>query len=111
MYFGCEFTEVDQYFDARYVSALEVAWQLFAMDMHEEHPYVVRLALHLPRMQGVVFNQEEEDVEVLRRARYETTTLTWIFARCARDTKCLTIHIFGVFLVLCVEKNYKRMDP
>ncbi len=36
MQFGCEPNEVEQYLDAQYVSALEVAWYLFTMEMHEE---------------------------------------------------------------------------
>jgi hypothetical protein len=36
MQFGHEPNEVEQYLDARYVNALEVAWHLFTMEMHEE---------------------------------------------------------------------------
>jgi hypothetical protein len=36
MQFGCQPNEVEQYLDAWYVNVLEVAWHLFAMEMHEE---------------------------------------------------------------------------
>jgi len=65
MLFGLEPNEVDQYLDALYVSALEAAWLLFAMDIHKKCPNVIRLALHLPGMHRVVFNQEDDTVEVL----------------------------------------------
>ncbi len=76
MQFGREPNEVEQYLDARYVSALEAAWCLFAMDMHEEQPNVVRLVLYFLRMRRVVFNPNDDAVNVLQRTKHESTTLT-----------------------------------
>jgi hypothetical protein len=36
------------YLDGRYVSANEACHQLFAFDLHDIHPNVYRLAVHLP---------------------------------------------------------------
>jgi len=65
--FGHEPNEVEQYLDVKYVSALEVAWRLFAMDMHEKQPNVVCLVLHLPIMYIVVFTPNDDAVNVLQR--------------------------------------------
>jgi hypothetical protein len=40
--------EVQNYRDGRYVSANKACHQLFAFDLHDMHPNVYRLAVHLP---------------------------------------------------------------
>jgi hypothetical protein len=40
------------------VSALEAAWRLLSFSLHREQPNVVRLAVHLPDQQMVVFNPD-----------------------------------------------------
>jgi hypothetical protein len=50
--------EIREYQDCRYVSASEAAWRLLAFDMHREQPNVMRLAVHLPDQQTVVFNPD-----------------------------------------------------
>jgi hypothetical protein len=65
--FGHEPNEVEQYLDVKYVSAVEAAWCLFAMDMHEKQPNVVCLVLHLPIMYIVVFTPNDDAVNVLQR--------------------------------------------
>ncbi len=66
--FGYEPNEVEQYLDVRYVNALEAAWCLFAMDMLEKQPNVVCLVLHLLWMHKVVFNPDDDAVNVFQRA-------------------------------------------
>ncbi|CAG8821027.1 9728_t:CDS:2, partial [Cetraspora pellucida] len=48
--------------------ALEAAWRLFGMHLHEEVPNVVRLALHLPGMHQVVYDPNDEAAIILSRA-------------------------------------------
>jgi len=40
--------EVQNYLDGRYVSASKACHRLFAFDLHDMHPNVFRLAVHLP---------------------------------------------------------------
>jgi hypothetical protein len=40
--------EVQNYLDGRYVSANEACHRLFAFDLHDMHPNVYHLAVHLP---------------------------------------------------------------
>jgi len=82
MQFGCEPNEVEQYLDAQYVSALEMAWHLFAMEMHEEQPNVVRLALHLSKMHRMVLNANDDAMSILQKTKCESTTLTTYFVIC-----------------------------
>jgi len=43
--------EVQNYLDGRYVNANETCHQLFALDLHDMHPNVYRLAIHMPNEQ------------------------------------------------------------
>ena len=83
MQIGNEADEIKQHADARYIGAPEAAWRLFGMNMHEERPNVVRLALHLPGMHQVIFNPEDDAAQILARADRSETTLTAFFQTCA----------------------------
>jgi hypothetical protein len=59
----------------RYVSAPEAAWRLFAFRMHEQSHSIIRLQVHLPNDQSVVF--QPEDVRgAVQLADSRLTTLT-----------------------------------
>ena len=47
--------EVSYYLEARYISACEACYRIFAYDLHANLPYVVRLALHLENQQSAFF--------------------------------------------------------
>jgi len=47
--------EVQNYLNGRYVSANEACHWLFAFDLHDMHPNVYRLAVHLPNEQTTYF--------------------------------------------------------
>jgi hypothetical protein len=47
--------EVQNYLDGRYVSASEACHRLFAFNLHNMHPNVYRLAVHLPNEQTSYF--------------------------------------------------------
>ena len=85
MAFGSDQDEIKQYLDARYISASESSWRLFRYNMHEESPNVVRLAVHLPNEQPVIFNANEQPVMVLNRAGAKDTTLTAFFKKNAEE--------------------------
>lgn len=71
--------EIKLHLDSRYISACEAAWRLFRFKMHEEHPNVVRLQVHLPDEQSVIFDTDDDPQEVLDRAATKDTTLTAYF--------------------------------
>ncbi|KAJ2935002.1 hypothetical protein H1R20_g2134, partial [Candolleomyces eurysporus] len=70
--------EVQQYLDARYVSACEALWRLLHFRMHEEIPNIVRLQVHLPNLQWHTFNpaRQRDLQQVLQDASNRDTTLT-----------------------------------
>jgi hypothetical protein len=47
---------VKQYVDARYVTANEAVWHLFAFNMSQKHPSIERLPVHLEDMQQILLN-------------------------------------------------------
>ncbi|XP_076959264.1 uncharacterized protein LOC143635275 [Bidens hawaiensis] len=52
--------EIKAIYDCRYVSACEVAWRIFALDMHYRLLSVMRLAFHLPGEQQVIYGANED---------------------------------------------------
>ena len=71
--------EIVNYLEARYVSATESCYRLFAFELHANLPHVMRLALHLENQQSVVFSEHSDLENVLSRQKH--TTLTgWFIA-------------------------------
>ncbi len=68
--------EVQNYFDGRYVSASEACHRLFAFDLHNMHPNVYRLAVHLPNEQTTYFPEGTTIGEAMMRNN-STTLTTW----------------------------------
>lgn len=69
--------EIKQYLDARYISAIEGAWRLFEFSMHGEEPNVVRLQVHLPKQQTVVYDPNTPVEDILERTEKDTTLTGW----------------------------------
>ena len=55
-----EVNEIRQFIDARFVSASEACWRLFAFPMQSHFPYMCRLAVHLPSQQTVYFRPDQD---------------------------------------------------
>lgn len=71
--------EVKQYINGRYFSAAEAAWRIFQFPVHDQHPNIVRLPLHLPHEQCIVFNPSKKGKEVVEYAADAETALTAFF--------------------------------
>lgn len=80
--------EVSQYQMGRYVSSNEAIWRIFSFAIHERHPTVVHLAVHLENGQRVYFNPENA---ADRAARPPSTTLTSFFSVCQADAFARTL--------------------
>ncbi|GBP91732.1 hypothetical protein EVAR_92009_1 [Eumeta japonica] len=50
--------EVENYVNGRYISTSEAAWRIFEFPIHERHPTVLQLAVHLENGQRVYFTTE-----------------------------------------------------
>ena len=72
--------EIEQYINARYVSAIEACWRLFNFGLQERSHKVERLPVHLEDQQSIIVNQNEQISTVL--AKSFNTKLTRYFDMC-----------------------------
>ena len=81
MEFGRCQDEIKLYLDSRYVSACEAIWRLLRFNMHQEFPNIVRLQVHLPNQQLVMWNEDAtaELQTVVENQGTRDTTLTGYF--------------------------------
>ncbi|VEN40881.1 unnamed protein product, partial [Callosobruchus maculatus] len=80
--------EITQFQMGRYVSSNEAMWRIFSFAIHERHPTVIHLAVHLENGQRVYFTAEN----VLQRVdRPPSTTLTSFFEMCQNDDFARTL--------------------
>ena len=66
--------EVSNYLEARYVSASEACYRIFAYELHANFPHVMRLALHLENQQSVVFGDHSDIPDILSVEKHSTLT-------------------------------------
>lgn len=73
--------KIKQYFDCRYVLALEACWRINEFNLHGRNPSVERLQYHLQNQHIVVFNDDDSLTSILKRPEIEKTMLTeWFVA-------------------------------
>ncbi|XP_035836020.1 uncharacterized protein LOC110888601 [Helianthus annuus] len=71
--------EIKEYYEARYVSACEASWRIFANDVHYRYPSVMRLPFHLLGQQNVVFNCDDDIEDVLNKPQVNSSIfLEWM---------------------------------
>ena len=76
--------EIKEFLEARYISACEAMWRIFAFPLHVMYPSVTCLALHLPDMQQVQFRPNNDDRDnILNDPHNRRTTLTAFFELCS----------------------------
>jgi hypothetical protein len=61
----------------RYVSAPEAAWRLFGFRMHDQSHSIIRLQVHLPNEQSVVFQEDDVHAALVQAANKLTTLTAW----------------------------------
>jgi len=69
--------EVQEYLDARYLTAPEAVWRLFSYPLHARSHAVERLPVHLPGNQIVTFLQGKEAEALDRSADKPTKLMAW----------------------------------
>ncbi len=67
------YNEIDQFQDARYVSASEAAWRILAFDIVDNYPPVYRLEMHTEGHHAVLFREGEELPAALRGPKTKLT--------------------------------------
>ncbi|XP_065217552.1 uncharacterized protein LOC135843544 [Planococcus citri] len=68
------YDEIESYLDCRYISACEAAWRLFEFKLHDRSHSVIRLQVHLPDEQNVMFKKGNEEIGLQRT---KSTLLAW----------------------------------
>lgn len=88
--------EITRYLTCRYVGPSQAVWSLLEFPTHEEYPTIVRLALHLPNRQNVVFRADISAETLEERAESACTTLMAFFDynRDHEDGRHLLYHEF-----------------
>ena len=72
--------EITRYLDARYVSASEACWRIFNFSLHAESPNIVRLQVHLPNQEQVLFANDANVQEIVQAGPRPTTLTAWFAA-------------------------------
>ncbi|AEE09607.1 putative DNA helicase [Cotesia vestalis bracovirus] len=80
--------EISRYQVGRYVNCNEAIWRIFAFPIHERHPTVTHLAVHLENGQRVYFTASNA---TQRAETPPATTLTSFFAICQSDQFARTL--------------------
>ncbi|XP_074301026.1 uncharacterized protein LOC141632372 [Silene latifolia] len=73
--------EIVQFQSGRWVSLCEVAWRIFGFDLFETHPTVMPLQVHLPNMQTICLQPNENLANVLADDKLSRTPLTEFFRK------------------------------
>jgi hypothetical protein len=71
--------EIQQYIDARYLSAAEGFDSLLLFKKHMKWPLITRLIVHLLQQHNVIFNENEDLAAMVECATHQRTTLTAYF--------------------------------
>ncbi|XP_028053453.1 uncharacterized protein LOC114257844 [Camellia sinensis] len=77
--------EIQQFQDARWVSAQEAMWRIFEFDLNEIYPAVINLQLHLPNNQFVSYWENQDLENIIYSETASKTMLTEFFTFCLND--------------------------
>ncbi|XP_049300534.1 uncharacterized protein LOC125774300 [Anopheles funestus] len=75
--------EIQQYLDARYISASQAMWSIFGFEIQAKTVTVVQLPIHLEHQQSVMYRANDSVDSVLERGHH--TMLTRFFQLAAND--------------------------
>ena len=61
--------EIAEYLHGRCISTSEAVWRAFCFPMHESKPPVMRLQIHLPGQESVIFREDDDVADVVETDR------------------------------------------
>jgi len=105
------YDEIKMYYDCRYLSACEAVWRIFSFDINYREPSVERLSFHLEGEEPVVYEDNEDLEEVIKKPNIrDTKFVAWMEAnKIYPQAKDLT---YGEFPLKFVWKaNERRWSP
>ncbi|XP_020963370.1 uncharacterized protein LOC107606759 [Arachis ipaensis] len=77
---GSNVDEVQQFVDARWITAPEACWRIFKFNLYRMYPSVERLQIHLPNQHQVSFYDHQTIPEILNDDYFSRIMLTEFFA-------------------------------
>ncbi|GFV04882.1 ATP-dependent DNA helicase [Trichonephila clavipes] len=80
--------EINQYQLGRYISSNEAVWRILSFPIHERHPTVIHLAVHLENGQRMYFTADDVRARALVPP---ATTLTVFYSLCQDDPFAKTL--------------------
>jgi ATP-dependent DNA helicase PIF1 len=83
--------EIQAHLSGRLLSVSEAIHRLLALPLHKEWPPVIRLDIHLPRQQSIVFDPTEDEDALLQQLEVTVSTLMGWFALNAADELARTL--------------------
>ena len=86
--------EVKMYQTGSYISSNEAVWSIFGFPIHEGHPSIEQLAVHLENGQRVYFRPE--NAQQVTQGPSKDTTLTTFFKPCQEDDFARTLFYWQV---------------
>ncbi|GBO36556.1 hypothetical protein AVEN_17828-1 [Araneus ventricosus] len=102
--------EILSFVEGRYVSAPEPMWRLNKFNLLHKSHTVVRLAVHLPQQQPIVY-QEGQEAPAIERAALRKTTLTSWFELNKNDPSAHNISYSDILQYYMFDKsttNWKK---
>lgn len=69
--------EISNFINCRYVSAPEAMWRLLELPLHDRSHSVIRLPVHLPNQQCIVFEAGNEENALENAATGHTKLTAW----------------------------------
>ncbi|CAF3486417.1 unnamed protein product [Rotaria sp. Silwood1] len=97
---GTAIDEIERYQLGRYISSNEAVWRILYFPIHERHPTVVHLAVHLENGQRIYFTEDNLHERINKPPK---TTLTAFFLLCQKDE-------FARTLLYCDVPKYYTWD-
>ncbi|GBM05087.1 hypothetical protein AVEN_210798-1 [Araneus ventricosus] len=83
-----DLNEIHQNQMGRYISSNEAVWRILKFPIHERHPTMINLSVHLENGQRDYFTTENA---VQRAQAPEETTLAYFFRLCTQDEFARTL--------------------
>ena len=80
-----QLNEIEAYITGRLLTASEAVWRILSLKLHKEFPSVMRLDIHLPNQQQVIFDPTADRRDILEMAERSTSSLLEWFALNTRD--------------------------